>query len=121
MRLALAFLTITSLLNASYASKPACIDLRQSITGTRSSRLIHQRLIVACVECPQSCWNAADYGDCSVESNASCLCNEPAFVESLYDCIESTCDNSDIAEYQDLADQLCVLWNCLPCLNRTLW
>ncbi|KZT64442.1 hypothetical protein DAEQUDRAFT_741262 [Daedalea quercina L-15889] len=91
MRLPVSLITLAGLFSVAYAGqRGTCNDIRENIAA-----------------CPQSCWDTADYGNCSVESDASCLCNEPAFVHSLYNCIETTCGDSEIAAYQEISDQLC--------------
>jgi len=75
------------------------------VTSTYAGTCHQMRTLIA--TCPQSCWDAADYGSCNSDSDASCLCNEPAFVESVSACVEGSCSASDVAEYQQLADEIC--------------
>ncbi|KZT63315.1 hypothetical protein DAEQUDRAFT_733974 [Daedalea quercina L-15889] len=61
--------------------------------------------------CPRACWDVADYGSCPSTPDSACLCNEPAFVESIATCVETTCTTEEIEDYQQIADQICATAN----------
>ncbi|KAF8607390.1 hypothetical protein BDV93DRAFT_520269 [Ceratobasidium sp. AG-I] len=56
--------------------------------------------------CAMDCITRADTGTCDATDN-TCLCNSPAFVDSTYSCIASTCTGEDLQTAVDGAKALC--------------
>ncbi|KAH9934193.1 uncharacterized protein B0H18DRAFT_546940 [Fomitopsis serialis] len=58
--------------------------------------------------CAATCWEGANYGNCSMHiPDATCLCSDLTFAESLYECIGANCSAEDADEYTKIAGDAC--------------
>ncbi|KAJ7201085.1 hypothetical protein GGX14DRAFT_465723 [Mycena pura] len=57
--------------------------------------------------CANNCLANPNLGDCK-SGDDTCLCNNPVFVESTFQCIEDACQGQDLAAAIEGAKQLCL-------------
>ncbi|EPS96365.1 hypothetical protein FOMPIDRAFT_88902 [Fomitopsis schrenkii] len=69
---------------------------------------IRELLVNTVPMCAATCWETANYGNCSIEiPDARCLCSDRTFADSLYGCIGTSCPMEDALEYLVIAREAC--------------